>query len=126
MFVVFESDCLAASDDDSFVDVFGDATARKVVDGGCETLENGTYGLCACKTLNEFVADVAHFKRGEYENVCTSAEGAVGRFAACNAGNDSCIGLQFAVEDELGSHFVGDFCGFDNLVDTFVACAAFG
>ena len=75
------TDSLVAGDDDGLVDIFGIATAREVVDGSGQTLKHGTYGFYAAETLHELVGDVAHFKRGEYQYVGLTLDGAVGSFA---------------------------------------------
>ena len=62
LFILFETDGLIAGDDDGLVDVFGEAAAREVVDGGSETLEDGTYCLYAAETLDELIGDVANFE----------------------------------------------------------------
>ena len=120
------TDCLIASDDDSLVDVFGEATAAEVVDGSCEALEHGAYSLHAAETLHEFVGDVAHLEVGEHEHVGAAAEGAVGSFCCGYRGHEGGVGLKFAVEDELGGELMCDFGGRDDFVDLLALGRTFG
>ena len=74
----FQADSLIAGYDNRFVNVFGETTARQVVDWRSKTLEHRTYSLHAAEALNELVGNVSDFERGEYENVGASAERTVG------------------------------------------------
>ena len=123
---IFEAYGLVAGNDDGLVDVLGEAASREVVHRRRQTLQNRAYGLHAAEALHQLVGDVAHFQRGEHQHVCASAEGAVGGFAVCHGGHDGGVGLEFAVEDEFGVEFAGQFGGADNLVHAVAFRRAFG
>ena len=123
---LFRAYGLAAGHNNGFINIFGEAAAREVVDGCCEALEYGAYGLYAAETLHELVCDVAYFERGEDEYVGTTAQRAVGRLAVCYRGHEGCVGLQLAVEDECGVELVCELCGFNHLIHALALGRTFG
>ena len=113
----FGADSLITGYDDCFVDVFGEAAARKIVDGSGETLKHGAYGLHSAETLHELIGDIADLETREHQNIGAAVEIRLRRLVVGHVGNDGGIGLQFTVENERRIEFVSQFGGADNLVD---------
>ena len=59
---MFGTDGLIAGDDNGFVDVFGEASAREIVDRSGKTLKDRAYSLYASETLHKFVGNVSGLK----------------------------------------------------------------
>lgn len=75
-------DGLICSDGDEFVNIIDGAAAAQIVARLCKTLEDWTNSFSTCKTLNEFVSDVADFEAWEDQGVGLTSDRAV-RSLAC-------------------------------------------
>ena len=108
------------------IDIVYGATARKVVHGAGNALEDRTDCRGMVETLHEFVTDVAHFEVGHYEHVSLAGNSAARCLGRANGGYESGICLQFAVDAKLRIHFVGDIQGLNHLVYNFMLGTALG
>ena len=78
------------------------------------------------QTLNELVGDVTYFEAGHNEYVGMSGDGRTRSLAGTYFGHEGGIGLQFAVDGDVGSHFLGYLQSLNYLVYYFVLGRTFG
>ncbi len=117
---------MEGGDEGGGVDVVGGAAAGEVVEGFGEALEEGAVGGGAAEAFDEFVADVAAVEVGEDEGVGVSGDGRAGGFAGGDGGDEGSVGLEFAVDAELGGAFGDDAEGFLDFGNGGVRGTAFG
>ena len=117
---LLSADSLVAGNDDGLINLIDIAAARKVVNRSSNTLEDWTYSGAAGETLNKLVADIACLKARENEGVAMAGNSAALGLAGAHAWNDSGIGLEFAINLEIGIEFLGYSGSLDNLVNHLV------
>ena len=89
-------------------DVFGNATAGKIVYGISKTLADRSDRFGAAESLGQFVTDVSGLNVGEDEDVRFARNLAARSFQSGDFGDERGVKLQFAVESEIGRFFVRD------------------
>ena len=102
------------------------AAARQVVDGGGDALGHRAERLGVRQALHQLVADVARIKVGEDQAVCLAGNLAVGGLRSAHGRHHGGIGLQLAVERQLGCQLAGDGGSFYHLVRIVVFGGAVG
>ena len=94
--------CLDGSDRDDADDVLGGATAREVVDGLGDALEERSVCLGLSEALNELVADVPGVEVREDEDVRLAGDSRAWGLELRHLRDECCVELQLAVAVELG------------------------
>ena len=93
---------LHARDGDDAHDIMCAAAARQVVDRGGDALGHRAERLGVRQALHQLVADVARIKVGEDQAVRLAGNLAVGGLRSAHGRHHGGIGLQLAVERQLG------------------------
>ena len=117
---------MARGDGHHLVDVVHRTAAAEVVHGTCNTLQDGADGLCSAQALHQLVGDVAHLEAGHHEHIGPSGDVTAGSLLGTHTGHQCCVGLQLAVDLQVGVEFASQTCGLDHLVHHFVLGAALG
>ena len=88
-------------------------------------MEDRTNGGGVAQALNELVANVAHFQARHYKHIGVAGNGTAGRLALTHCGNERCVGLEFAVNQERRIKLLGKTQSLYHLVYIFVLGRAF-
>ena len=83
-----------------FINVVDGASARQVVYGASDTLEDRTNRGSMTQALHKFIADVAHFKARHYEYISMSGHRTARGFALTHSGHERSISLKFSVNEQ--------------------------
>ena len=76
--------------------------------------------------MHQLVANVPHFEVGHHQHIGIACDGTSRRFLLSNGWNQRGIGLQFAVDTQVGGHGFGQSGGLNHLVYHFMAGTTLG
>ena len=111
---------------DSFVDVFGEAAAQRSLTGAARPWSTRAYGLYAAETLLSLYAMLPTSSEGKMSTLARPLRGLLGALLFATRARKMRVGLQLAVEDECGSSWCARLCGFNHLIHASRLGRAFG
>ena len=88
-------------------------------------MEDRADGVGVAQTLHKLVADIAYLEIREDEHVGVAGDLAARRLLLAHTRNESCVGLQLAVDLQRRVKLLGQGCCLDHLVAHLMLCTAF-
>lgn len=107
-------------------DIVHGAAAAKVIDGLGAALKERAVSLSFGEALGELVTNIAGVEIREDEDVGFAGDRAAGSFFGADGRNDGGIGLEFAVDHEMGCAFFDKLRSGNDFVNDGIFAAAFG
>ena len=117
---------LQSRDDGGGVDIVGGASTGKVVGGFRESLQEWPESHGAAQALHQLHGDVAGRDVGKDQGVGASGDGRSGCFGSADCIDEGCVGLQFAIDYQIGSALAKNAQGCCDFIDGGMTGAAFG
>lgn len=107
-------------------DIVNGAAAAEVIDRLGAALEKRAVGLSFGEALGELIRNVTGIEIGENEDVGFAGDGATGGFFRADGGNNGGVGLELAINHEMGRTLFDDVRSSDDFVNDGIFAAAFG